>query len=172
MKELTKEVADNLLKYDPNTGVFTWRLKRTGSKIGTVAGILRERTGYRYLTLYGTAYAAHRVAWLMMTGAAPKHQIDHINKDQGDNRWANLREATATQNTRNTRSHKGSSSIFKGVSLLGYRAASAIGNSGKVKVFGQFAFETDAAICYNYNVAYCDAFSHINLIPAESYMHD
>jgi hypothetical protein len=42
-------------------------------------------------------------------------QIDHINHDTLDNRKENLRVATPSQNCRNTRSHKDSSSIYKGV---------------------------------------------------------
>ena len=34
----------------------------------------------------------HRLAWLWMTGALPRWNVEHINGDRSDNRWANLRQ--------------------------------------------------------------------------------
>ena len=36
-----------------------------------------------------------------MTGRMPSAQVDHIDGDQGNNRWANLREATSASNALN-----------------------------------------------------------------------
>lgn len=52
-----------------------------------------------------------------MTGAWPDLQIDHINRDQLDNRWLNLRQATASQNGQN----RGSHSVEKNVSLMPHK---------------------------------------------------
>ena len=38
----------------------------------------------------GELYRAERVAWLLQTGEWPEGEIEHINGDHGDNRWANL----------------------------------------------------------------------------------
>ena len=53
----------------------------------------------------------HRV----VLGAAEKVRVDHINGDGLDNRRANLRPATATQNAYNQRVSKNNTSGFKGV---------------------------------------------------------
>src|SRR2546430_1781983 len=50
----------------------------------------------------------------LITGWA---QTDHVNGDGLDNRRSNLRPATSHQNGANRKSHRGSSSQFKGVSL-------------------------------------------------------
>jgi hypothetical protein len=51
-----------------------------------------------------------------MTGAWPPAEIDHVNAHALDNRWANLRSATRTQNNRNTRIRKNNTSGYKGAS--------------------------------------------------------
>lgn len=51
----------------------------------------------------------------MTTGDWPTDQIDHINGDKGDNRIANLREATNAENNRNTGAGQANTSGFKGV---------------------------------------------------------
>ena len=42
----------------------------------------------------------HHLVWALHNGRLPK-QIDHINGDRGDNRFENLREATARENSLN-----------------------------------------------------------------------
>jgi hypothetical protein len=46
---------------------------------------------------------AHRVAWVIETGEQPADQIDHIDRDRRNNRFANLREASQAQNNWNSR---------------------------------------------------------------------
>lgn len=91
---LTQERLKQVLYYAPETGKFT-RLWRKG-KVGT-----RDRHGYVQIGVDGQLYAAHRLAFLYATGAFPPHETDHINGVRDDNRWANLRQATKTQNMQN-----------------------------------------------------------------------
>jgi hypothetical protein len=111
---LTATRLRELLHYDPETGVFTWAVSAGTACAGAVAGSLNNR-GYRAIMIGRRYYAAHRVIWLWMTGEWPKHEIDHINMDKGDNRWANLREATHSQNNANSSTYANNSSGFKGV---------------------------------------------------------
>lgn len=93
-----------MLRYDPETGEF-WR------KTGSVWLNRKVRVKVRQ-----KGYFAHRLAWFMMTGEWPKNEIDHINKDSLDNRWANLREATHQENCQNRRFSRSKSGVH-GVGL-------------------------------------------------------
>ena len=57
--------------------------------------------GYKQIKIDGRMYLAHRLAWFYMTGAWPEHNLDHINRNRADNRWANLRLAPGTLNENN-----------------------------------------------------------------------
>jgi hypothetical protein len=96
---LSAERARELLAYDPDTGILTWRISRPGAVAGTVAGTPCQ--GYLQVQIDYVFHKAHRVIWLMQTGDWPQHHIDHINRDRSDNRWSNLREATPLENSRN-----------------------------------------------------------------------
>lgn len=56
---------------------------------------------YRRVFINRVAYAAHRIVWAMNTGSYPEVEIDHINRDKNDNRIANLRSATKSENAAN-----------------------------------------------------------------------
>lgn len=106
-----------LLRYDPNTGVFTW-LKRISIRInvGKQAGKVNAQ-GYRVIGVRGKTYRGARLAWLYMTGAWPD-QVDHINHDRLDDRWCNLREVDHPTNHRNLSLFKNNTSGRCGVSFL------------------------------------------------------
>jgi hypothetical protein len=114
--ELTAERLRDLLDYDPETGVFTNRVSRgSTARAGQMAGSRHNVLGYTYIFLCGRRYLAHRLAWLYMTGSWPSEDIDHANGEPGDDRYANLRVATASQNGMNSRRPRRNTSGFKGV---------------------------------------------------------
>lgn len=96
---LTYARAAALLRYDPGLGALYWRAgKRAGKRADTNGW---ER--YRRVQIDGVRYLAHRVIWLLRTRAWPrKGAIDHRDGDGHNNRWGNLREATAVENRYNT----------------------------------------------------------------------
>ena len=101
---LTIERLRGLLSYDPETGIFRWRISRGGNApAGRVAGTIRKKCGHRQIRVDDRTYFAHRLAWFYMTGVWPKEQIDHHNVNPDDNRWSNLREANGSQNSGNTK---------------------------------------------------------------------
>lgn len=111
-----------LLTYDAATGEFVWR-KREGDSIGNrrwnprfagrAAG--RVRHGYIVIRIGDKEYAAHRLAWLFCFGEFPSGELDHIDGNPSNNRVANLRPATRSQQIANTRRSVRNSSGFKGV---------------------------------------------------------
>jgi len=111
---LTQARLVERLNYDPTTGVFTWRSAGGGRAAGSVAGA-PHAMGYVQLQLDGKNYLAHRLAWLYVTGAFPDAEIDHINGDRSDTRFANLREATHQQNLQNIGRPRNNRSGYLGV---------------------------------------------------------
>lgn len=102
--DLSQKRLKELLHYEPETGVFTWRITRnSNAKAGFVAGNLdgRKCSGYVKISINYKLYAAHRLAWLYVHGDWPPEQIDHINRVRHDNRIENLRLANNQQNCQN-----------------------------------------------------------------------
>lgn len=113
---LTAEYVKSILSYDPETGIFRWKVDR-GSKIkaGSIAGSVPGNPNpYVNIKIDWVLYKAHRLAWLIMRGYMPE-SIDHIDGDGANNRWCNLRECTMTQNKGNSRIYKNNTSGSKGV---------------------------------------------------------
>lgn len=114
MDELTQERLKEVLHYDPETGVFTRRITTNGnSKANSIAGS-RHNKGYRRIMVDGKVYQSHRLAFLYMTGIMPEF-VDHKNGIRDDNRWINLRTASATENMQNRKIHKNNTSGIPGV---------------------------------------------------------
>ena len=104
-----------LLSYDPATGVFIWRASTSNRvKIGDIAEC-RDRAGYVVIRIDGVLYRAHRLAWLYYYGVEPTVFIDHIDMDKSNNRIANLRLATKSQNQANIKARKDNALGVKGV---------------------------------------------------------
>ena len=108
---LTRARLRELLHYDKETGEFRW-WKRVGNEMrpGSVAG-------YVQIYVQGRGYSAHQLAWLYMTGRWGRPMIDHRDGNSTNNRWRNLRRATASQNSANRRRPRHNTSGYKGVRL-------------------------------------------------------
>lgn len=99
--KLTAERLRELLHYDPETGVFTWKVRTTNyTFVGEVAGC-KHNKGYWRISVDKVPYLAHRLAWLYTHGAWPELEIDHVNCIRDDNRIENLRSATRDENMQN-----------------------------------------------------------------------
>lgn len=122
------EIIHESLEYDPETGSFRWKVRprshfssQRGMSIwntkysGKVAGSL-DREGYTVIRILERHFYAHRLAWVITHGVEPPVSIDHINGDKSDNRLANLRLATSSENCRNTQTRRDNKSGHKGVS--------------------------------------------------------
>lgn len=125
---ISAETVRELLDYDPETGIFTWKARdrkwfpsEKPQKLwnGTWAGKVAGRThhsGYVDIGLLSRRYQVHRVAWLHVYGEWPKGEIDHIDGDRANNRIANLRDVRRNENQQNVVSPRAdSTSGLRGV---------------------------------------------------------
>jgi len=96
---ITLERLKEILSYDPETGLWTRLVSRGAMQAGDIAGCLDE--GYVRLRVDGKIYRSSRLAWFYMTGVWPPAEVDHIDRDRANDRWANLRIATRSQNNCN-----------------------------------------------------------------------
>lgn len=113
---MTKKELRKILKYYPSSGEFFWEISGKGFNKGDKAGYINSYVGYVYIGIKGKYYLAHRLAWLYMTGNWPENQIDHKDRNRGNNRWENLLDVTQTQNNHNAGLRKNNKSGVTGVS--------------------------------------------------------
>lgn len=126
----TPEQLRQLLRYEPETGKLFWsprpiEMFATKRAYGAwhsnfcdkEAFAAPHSKGYRFGTLLGRCFLAHRVIWAMYYGEWPKEEIDHINCNKEDNRISNLRSASRLQNMRNVRVKSSNRCGFKGVTF-------------------------------------------------------
>jgi hypothetical protein len=114
VSDLTPARLRELFKYDPETGLFTRRISVKGHPAGTIA-TRKMSAGYIEIGVDGRKYLAHRLAFLFVNGNWPPEQVDHINRQRTDNRWANLRLASISENHANKAASPANKSGFKGV---------------------------------------------------------
>jgi hypothetical protein len=108
----------------------------------------KNSTGHIRLGLDGKNYLGHRIAWLITHGKWPP-LVDHKNRVSDDNRLSNLRAATHSQNSSNTRIYSTNTSGFRGVWRNGNRWAASIRSDYKIMFLGNFASKEDAACAYD-----------------------
>lgn len=136
-----------LLRYIPSTGQLFWRKPPRRWRKPTLEAGCRDRKYYVLIVIDGLRFSAHRIIWKMVTGRDPRNQIDHKNGFTQDNRWKNLRQATARQNARNRRARY----PFKGTTkIIGRKTFIATIRlpTGKTKTFGPFKTPKRAHLAY------------------------
>lgn len=143
---ITAERVRELLHYDPDTGVFAWKVDRgVQTRAGSRAGWTTSE-GYIGMKVDRRSYQAHRLAWLYVYGDLPPAEIDHINRDKRDNRIANLRLADRSLNCRNVSLRSDSTTGVRGVHFNKTRGAytAHIFWQKRVKYLGAFQNLEDA----------------------------
>lgn len=149
--DLTADEVRTMFYYDPSDGSLRNRYKRSrGALEGAIAGTVRGR-GYIQVTIRKKCYFAHRLIWLLVTGAWPARHLDHIDRDPRNNRFDNLRECDDSENHQNqTGTNRKGTSKYLGVckpsGRKGWRVD--IGLNGKQKFLGSFRCETAAYAAY------------------------
>jgi len=141
-KELKKQVH-----YDPITGIFTRILVKHGlhdihKPIGTPL-----RWGHLAASISGKRYLLHRLAFLYVEGYMPENEVDHIDRNPGNNKWDNLREVSHLCNMRNCKCDKRNTSGITGIYWAKERNKwyAQIRILGKNLYLGYFVDKLDAA---------------------------
>ena len=160
-------VLTELFKYDPETGVLTWKPRKVSwfhssnperdakrwnnLYAGKEAFTSLTANGYRQGSVLGYRSKAHRVIIAMATGAWPE-QVDHINGDKTDNRLSNLRAVDAFENMKNMKALQKKSGLPPGVTLRrtrpNYPYEVAVRVDGKQKYIGRYKTPEIAAVAY------------------------
>ena len=96
------DYINSLLRLDPDTGFLYWKKPGHGRQMNKPVGST-DRRGYVTVTIDFKRVRAHNLVWLLWTGRWPDQEIDHINHDNSDNRPANLRDCSASENNLNRR---------------------------------------------------------------------
>lgn len=148
------EVLRQLLDYDPETGILTWKYRdvswfrpsATRSAVH-VCALWNSRyagkpaltghwgLGYRAGSVLGVRVKAHRACWAIHYGKWPSEDIDHDDGDSSNNRIRNLFDRTTQQNCMNAAPHRKKSDLPPGVKFYpkrkGRRYQARIGLRGK-----------------------------------------
>ena len=152
---ITAELIRDILNYDPETGVFTWRKARSNRvKVGAVAGHRANEQHGHIIRLEKFNYRAGRLAWLHVTGEWPAHPLEPRNGDIFDFRFSNLEEVPlgskfvptrasglplTQERQRHLVSYDPENGVFRHNGVLGHRVsagdeAGAVNDRGYVKL--------------------------------------
>lgn len=133
------------LKYVPETGKFYWidPSRHHPELKGREAGCCVDN-GYIQIRIGRKNYKAHRLAWLYVFGFVP-NQIDHIDRNGGNNKINNLRPCSNAQNQANK---NGFGVLSKGVRRNHNRFVARITFEKKQITIGSFDTEEEASNAY------------------------
>jgi len=83
--------------------------------MGSVAGSLSKTRGYYQVRIDGSLCQLHRIIYAMYHDGFTDNQIDHQNKNRGNNSISNLRPVTHQENQKNRSKNSNNSSGVTGI---------------------------------------------------------
>lgn len=147
---LTHDRLLQILDYNPETGVFTWKIKPSNrTKIGSRAGALGTM-GYRFLSVDKERIQASRLAWFYVNGEWPKGDIKFADDNTDNCAILNLRDVHKRDAARHRKALSNNTSGFKGVSKskAGWQT-NITWNYKQVNLGVQYNTAEEAALVYN-----------------------
>jgi hypothetical protein len=164
MADTSPEALRELLRYDPETGSLIWRhrgakwfkgkrdMAAWNARYADQEAFTSKHKVHKQGSIFNKRYLAHRVAWAIHYGDWPPKgmEVDHRNGDGGDNRIANLRLATPSENMRNRPANATNACGLKGVDFIPSRNRwrAKITLHGKTQEIGQFKTKEEAHLAY------------------------
>jgi hypothetical protein len=144
---LTQDLLIEMFDYDPLTGWFTNRYSRGRAAAGSRAGS-ETGHGYRRIIIGYNKYYEHHLAWLYVYGVWPG-ELDHADGNASNNRIANLRECSRSENKFNARTQTGQSGLSGAyLDLRNSQWYSKIQVGGQQKFLGNFDSPEEAHAAY------------------------
>lgn len=172
LRDIIKRIDHPSLEYlrecfalDAETGILTWRhrpmhhfVSLRGSRTwnathaGRPVGV-PNHDGYLRTAVCKVRYQVHRIIFAMHNGIELRDLppiLDHINGTRTDNRPANLRAASALENSQNARVRRANSSGYRGVQQNKWsgRWVAAIQVAGVKQHLGTFDTPEAASAAY------------------------
>ena len=147
-RTVTYEELISIFDYNKETGEL--RLKKSTArrnKPGDLVGGINSRGYHKVKIKYKTHQTSH-VCWCLATGSWPKNQIDHINGNQSDNRFINLREASCAENQQNRKMPSTNKIGLIGASKFNGKYKAQITHDGVHHYLGLYGTAEDAHLAY------------------------
>lgn len=151
MKLFEQRIRESLAIDESSPTGLRWNHGYDHHVRGKAAGT-RLKNGYWHICVSVNGvkrrFLAHRLAWFLAHGRWPEEDIDHINGDRSDNRIANLREASRSENLQNAAMRSDNTSGVKGVYFNKARGKwqAYIRLDGKQAYLGIFTELADASL--------------------------
>lgn len=98
--EFDAQYLRGILKYDPETGLWL-RIRGSAGRGRSIDVGYIEPNGRLRICIRGRRHYPNRLAWLYMTGEWPSLEVDHVDRDKANDKWANFRLATEDQQQAN-----------------------------------------------------------------------
>jgi hypothetical protein len=134
---------------DPVSGIVSRKVARGNRKAGSIVGTKSMPFGHLTVEINKKSFLVHRVVWALYYSEWPMLDIDHINGIPDDNRIANLRLATVSQNLANSKVYKSNHLGVRGVrKVTDSRYMARIRVMGRGIYLGTFPTAADASKAY------------------------
>lgn len=117
------------LDYNPATGKLFWKKRPTrhfvdahaaatwNTRFAGKEAFISNQRGYKTGRVAGIIYFANRIVWKLVTGQETSREIEHQDRNPGNNKWTNLRLAHHYQNGANKSLHRNNKSGVAGVTF-------------------------------------------------------